>query len=417
MQKIIYIVILFISFQLVAQTDKQKELEEKKAKIYEEIETYQKLLQKEKQKEKSVLNDIKNKDARINITEKLIKTTEKQTAVLSNDIYINQLEINKLERELNLLKDDYAKMLQKAYKSRSEHSRIMFVLSSENFLQAYKRTQYMKQYATFRKMQGDEIKRKQTEIKEAINKLQHKKQVKEKVVAQTEQEKNELEKQKQEQQKLVKIIQKDKKKILADIQKKQKETKEIDRQINKIIKEAIAEANRKKAAEAAKNNPKNPSKPEPTTNENTFVLTAEDRLIAGNFKANKGRLPWPTEKQGYVSQKHGDRPHAVHKNIIIHNSGVEITTEPGSNARAIFGGEVIQIQVIAANNKAVYIQHGNYVTVYLNLSSVSVSIGSKVEAKQSIGRIFVNNTGKAVMKFMIYQNTTILNPETWLYNM
>ncbi len=416
MQKIIYIVVLFISFQLAAQTDKQKELEEKKAKIYEEIETYQKLLQKEKQKEKSVLNDIKNKDARINMTEKLIRTTEKQTAVLNNDIYINQLEINKLERELNLLKGDYAKMLQKAYKSRSEHSRIMFVLSSENFLQAYKRTQYMKQYATFRKMQGDEIKRKQTEIKEAISKLQHKKQAKEKVVVQTEQEKKELEKQKQEQQKLVKIIQKDKKKLLSDIQKKQKETKEIDQQINKIIKEAIAEANRKKATETAKNNTKNPSKPEPNSNENVFVLTPEDRLIADNFKANKGRLPWPTEK-GYVSQKHGDRAHAVHKNIIIHNSGVEITTEPGSNARAVFGGEVIQIQVIAANNKAVYVQHGNYVTVYLNLSSVSVSIGAKVEAKQSIGRIFVNNTGKAVMKFMIYQNTNILNPETWLYNM
>lgn len=416
MQKISYLFILLFSFHVFAQTDKQKELEEKKAKIKEEIEIFQQLLQQEKKKEKSVLNDIKNKDARINMSERLIKTTEKQAAVLSNGIYINQLEINKLERELALLKKDYAQMLQKAYKSRSEHSRIMFVLSSENFLQAYKRTQYMKQYATFRKMQGDEIKQKQSEIKDAIKRLIYKKIVKEKVVTQTEQEKQELEKQKQEQQKLVKTIQKGNKKIIADIQKKQQETKEIDREINRILKAAIAETNRKKAAEAAKNSNKPVSKSETKSSSDTFVLTPEDRLIADNFKANRGRLPWPTEK-GYVSQKHGDRPHPVHKNIIIHNSGIEFTTEPGSSARAIFGGEVIQIQMIGANNKAVYIQHGNYVTVYLNLTSVTVSIGSKVETKQNIGHIFVNNTGKAVMKFMIYQNTTILNPESWLNNL
>ena len=136
-------------------------------------------------------------------------------------------------------------------------------------------------------------------------------------------------------------------------------------------------------------------------------------MVSDNFKANKGKLPWPVV-DGYISLKHGDQLHPVHKNLTIHNSGVEISTKPGSSARAVFGGEVLQVQVISANNKAVYIQHGDFITVYLNLSSVSVSKGQKVTIKQNIGKIHTDSSGSAVIKFLVLQNTTTLNPETWL---
>ncbi|MPT36306.1 peptidoglycan DD-metalloendopeptidase family protein [Flavobacterium sp. WV_118_3] len=421
------ILLLLLSVISWSQTeDKQRQLEERKAQIQKEIREVQKLLQTEKKKEKSVLVQISQQSTKIKLSEKLINTTQKQTRLLTDDIYLKQLEINKLGRELTVLKEDYAKMIVKSYKSRSEQSRIMFVLSSENFLQAYKRIQYMKQYASFRKMQGVEIKNKTLQLQNATVVLETKKKVKEKLIVESEKEKRELEEDKKEQEKLMKVIQKDQKKLAGDIKKKQEESRAIDRQIQRLIREAIAEANRKAreaaAALAARNKAagKKTEKVEatPAAAESTtkFYLTPEGKALADNFRANKGRLPWPVEK-GFVSLGFGDQPHPIHKSLIVHNSGVEISTEPGTNARAVFGGEVLQVQVISANNRAVFIQHGDYVTVYLNLSKVFVGKGDKVSIKQSIGEIHTNSSGRAVLKFLISQNTTTLNPQSWLANM
>ena len=398
----------FITTLCFAQPSEQQKLEERKAQILKEISENKSRLEAEKKKEKSVLSQINQQKQLIQLRQKLLNTTAKQTRILSDEIYLTQLEMNKLNRELKVLKEDYEKMIVKSYKSRNEQSRIMFILSSENFLQAYKRIQYMKQYAGFRKMQGEEIKEKQKKLVEAEKRLSVSKKEKEVVLAQTEKEKQELEKEKKEQERLVKLIQKDKKKLSAEISRKQKEAKEIDSKIKKLIAAEIAAANKRNAEKSGTTAPK-----AGTTAASKFVLTAEGQVASDNFKANKGKLPWPVVK-GYVSLGHGDQPHPIHKNLTIHNSGVEISTEPGSSARAVFGGEVLQVQVISANNKAVYIQHGDFITVYLNLSSVSVTKGQKVSIKQNIGKIHTASSGKAVIKFLVLQNTTTLNPETWL---
>ena len=398
----------FITSLCFAQPSEQQKLEERKAQILKEISENKSRLEAEKKKEKSVLTQINQQKQLIQLRQKLLNTTAKQTRILSDEIYLTQLEMNKLNRELKVLKEDYEKMIVKSYKSRNEQSRIMFVLSSENFLQAYKRIQYMKQYAGFRKMQGEEIKEKQSKLTQAEKRLSESKKEKEVVLVQTEKEKQELEKEKQEQERLVKLIQKDKKKLAAEIDKKQKEAKDIDRKIKQIIAAEIAAANKRNAEKSGTTAPKTG-----TTAASKFVLTAEGKIESNNFKANKGKLPWPVEK-GFISLPHGDQPHPVHKNLTIHNSGVEISTEPGSSARAVFAGEVLQVQVISANNKAVYIKHGDFITVYLNLSSVSVSKGQKVNIKQNIGKIHTDSSGKAVIKFLVLQNTTTLNPEAWL---
>ena len=124
-------------------------------------------------------------------------------------------------------------------------------------------------------------------------------------------------------------------------------------------------------------------------------------------------MPWPVEK-GVITLGYGDQPHPVYKTLIIHNSGVEITTDSGSNARAVFNGEVTKVIVISPLNKAVCIQHGDFFTVYQNLSSVSVSAGDKVTTKQSLGKVRTNAEGKTILKFMISQNTAYANPTTWL---
>ena len=203
--------LIFMAFQGFAQEDQQQKLEQRKAQIQEEIRENERLLQATKKKEKSVKSLIEIQKTKINLKVKLINTTEKQTKLLSNDMYINQIQINHLKKELELLKEDYAEMIVKSYKSRSEQSRAMFLLSSENFLQAYKRAQYMKQYTSYRKMQGEEIKDKSAQLTLFNDKLSVQKTAKQKLIEENEKERIALQIEKQEQEKLINSLKKDKK--------------------------------------------------------------------------------------------------------------------------------------------------------------------------------------------------------------
>jgi septal ring factor EnvC (AmiA/AmiB activator) len=415
MPKIFLFLLFFcLATPMWSQPTTQEQLEERKAKIQLEIQEKEQLLQSVKSKEKSIVTQLQIQKEKIGLKEKLIKTTEKQTKLLSNDIYTNQLKINQLNRDLDQLRKDYAEMIVKSYKSRSEQSRAMFLLSSQNFLQAYKRAQYMKQYASYRKMQGEEIKGKTNQLVVYNNKIGAQKNEKEKLIVENEKEKQQLVKEKQEQEKIANQIKKEKGKITAEIKKKQQETKKIDAQIQKLIREAIAAANKKTAAANAKTNPKTTAAEKKAIESSTkIVLTPEGKLVSDSFKANKGRLPWPVEK-GAISLGYGDQPHPVFKTLIVHNSGVEISTESGSNARAVFSGEVTQVQLITPLKKAVIVKHGDFFTIYQNLSSVNVQVGDKVSAKQSLGKIRTDGEGKTILKFMVSQNTTYFNPTTWL---
>lgn len=396
-----------------SQGSQQEKLEERKAQIQKEIRENESLLQTVKKKEKSAVNVVIVQSTKIKLKEKLINTTEKQTKLLGNDMYINQVQINKLKKELVILKENYSEMIVKSYKSRSAESRAMFLLSSENFLQAYKRAQYMKQYTSYRKTQGEEIKTKSDKLTDFNQKLNIQKTAKQKLIAENEKERLSLEKEKKEQLKLVSVIKKDKNKISQEIKKRQQEYRTIDRQINKLIREAIAAANRKAALEKAKANPSAPVS-KSAVSSSKIELTPEAKLIADNFRANRGRLPYPVEK-GYISLGYGNQTHPLFNTITVHNSGVEITTDRGASARAVFGGEVTSVIVLSPVNKAVMIQHGDFFTVYQNLSSVNVSKGEKVSIKQSLGKVRTNGeTGKTIIKFLILQNTTYNNPEGWL---
>ncbi|WPR72210.1 peptidoglycan DD-metalloendopeptidase family protein [Flavobacterium sp. NG2] len=440
------LVLLCMTSVLWSQSSQQEKLEQRKAQIQREIKDNEKMLKSVQSKEKSAMNVYLIQKNKIRLKENLISTTEKQTKLLANDMYLNQLKINKLNKELLVLKEDYAKKIVQSYKSRSEQSRAMFILSSENFLQAFKRVQYLKQYTNFRKEQGEEIKGKSIELTAVNKKLNEQKVAKQKLLEENKKERASLELEKIEQEKLVNSIKKDKNRIVSEIRKKQSESKNIDRQIDRLIREAIAEANRKAAeakakalaeakaaaaAEAAAKAPKSSKKAAPVPVEEVkapvvsrsevsssrIELTPESKLIADSFRANKGNLPWPVEK-GFVSLGYGDQAHPIYNTLVIHNSGVEITTEEGANARAVFGGEVASVMILSPVNKAVMIQHGDYFTVYQNLSTVSVNKGDKVHIKQSLGRVRTSGeTGKTVIKFLLLQNTTYSNPQGWLSNM
>lgn len=408
-----------------AQDSQQEKLEERKAQIQQEIRDNEKMLQTVKKKEKSAVNVFLIQANKIKLKEKLINTTAKQEKLLSNDMYINQVKVNKLKKELDILKKDYAKMILKSYKSRSEQSRAMFILSSESFLQAYKRAQYLKQYTNFRKNQGLEIQSKTAQLVDYNARLDGQRTVKKKIIAENEKEKQSLEIEKQEQQKLVNSIKKDKNKIIADTKAKQQESKRIDAKIKQLIREQIRLANlraeeerRRKIEEDKKKGiaTKEADEPARAVSSDRIALTPEGKVLAADFKANRGKLPWPVEK-GFISLGYGDQPHPLYPSLTVHNSGVEITTESGATARAVFEGEVSKVIILSPVNRAVFIQHGDYFTVYQNLSQVFVEQGDKVKIKQSIGKVRTSgDTGKTIIKFLILQNTSNNNPEGWLQN-
>lgn len=435
MSRIFTLFFLIFSSFLWGQNSQQKTLELRKVKIQKEIKANEQKLEKIKANEKKTLNVIVLKNNGIQLKENLISTTEKQTKVISTKISSKQDEIKKLSGELFSLKKDYSKMIVQSYKSRSPESKIMFLLSAESFLQAYKRLQYMKQYASFRKKQGEEIQRKSQALNHTIVDLDFQKNQKELLIEENEKEKLSLEQEKKEQEKLVESLKKEKKQIANQISQKQKESKAIEKKIDLLIREAIAAANRRaeklakekrekeerqrKLAQKNKLNqktktPDSPKNKAPKTEISTakMELTPELKLNSDSFKNNKGKLPWPVEN-GFISLGFGDQPHAVFKTLMIHNSGLEITTN-SNNARAVFGGEVISIMVLSPVNKAVMIQHGDFFTIYQNLSSVNVSKGTVVSVKETIGKIKTNSSGKNILKFMITQNTNYIDPKFWL---
>lgn len=412
-----------------AQGDKQKELEEKRQAILEEIKQINSLLFKTKKEEKSVLSQVEDLNQRISATENLIRVTNQQANLLSRNINDNISKISSLREELKVMKGDYAEMIRKSYKSKSQQSRVMFLLSSQNFLQAYKRVQYMKQYAKFRKKQGEGIKAKTEELQQLNSDLIAQKKTKQKLISENEVAKSNLTIERKNQQELVVILKKDESKFATQIKTKQKQADEIDRQIDALIRAAIEEANRiarEKALAEAKANAKKPASNTTTTTKTVvtkpaskeeFAMTAEDKALAANFTSNKGKLPWPVEK-GMVVKSFGTHQHPQFPNVTTNSSGVEIATADNSTVRSIFEGQVLSIQVIKGANKVVLIQHGDYISVYSNLATVSVKTGDKVSTKQSIGTVAKSPTeGKTVLKFYIYQNKTKINPADWIYRM
>ncbi|MFD1292981.1 murein hydrolase activator EnvC family protein [Lutibacter holmesii] len=395
---------LIFSVNLTAQKKTKREvLEARRIQLQKDKVYINALLSNTIRKEKNVLVELVEIDGKIKTSDELINVISKESKELDNEIYLNQLEINRNKRDLAALKKDYGDMIYKSYKSKSQNSRIMFLLSSENFFQAYKRFQYMKQYASFRKAQGDEIQEKTIHLQELAENLKVKKQLKQELLAEKKQEQSVIEKEKQQREILLSQVKEKENKYKNQIKKFIKQEAVIDAQIDKIIRDAIA---------ASKNKPK-----AATSKAGSFALTAEAKALASQFVANKGKLPWPVEK-GYVSMYYGKQRHPIVKTATIQSNGVRIVTNKGSKARAVFNGTVLAVQVTTGNKKAVLIQHGNYITVYKNLQNVTVKKGDKVKTKQEIGTIFTDKvTGKTIIGFVLSKNAVTENPKNWIYKM
>ena len=415
---------------LTAQT-KQKELEQRKKALLEQIKEMSALRQQQSQQHKTTVQQIEVANEKILARTRLIQINQQQANLLSKEIADNEEQMRTLKKELEYHKSEYAKIIKQSYKSKSAQNRLLFLLSSESFSQAYKRLAYMKQYVNYRKEQVTLIQTKTDKIKSLNDTLIAQRNTKNQVLEEQRQEQATLQTEKKELETLAANIRTVERSYEAQIREKQKQANAIDREIQRLIRLAIIEANkREKERLAALNRAKgNASKtqtsqggmttstpPSASDAEVSFVLTPESRRVADSFEANKGNLIWPVVK-GYKSQGFGVYYDPVYPELQHYNNGVTIATEKGAEARCVFEGEVSAIQSIPGSNKVVQVRHGNYITIYYNLTDVYVKKGHKVKAKEALGKIFTDSNGKTEMKFFLYKNTTRLNPEFWIHKM
>ena len=382
------------------QDSRQEKLKQQRKQLQQEIKQINTLLFTNTKKKKSALNEVEDLAVKINLRERLIRVTNEEANRLTQQINVNQRTIDRQRKALEALKADYADMIRYSYASKSGQSRLMFLFSSESFLQAYKRFQYLKQYAAFRKKQGLLIAQK-TQTLQALNKtLLTQKTRKEALVKENRTVQNSLSEERLAQKELVTALKKRERSLESQIRKKQKQIAAYDKEIQRLIRAAIAASN--KAA---------------GKNKAVFTLTPEAQLIDKNFTANKGKLPWPVE-QGVVTLGFGTQTHPVVKTTKIQSNGVTIATPDNAEVRAVFKGKVMQVFSFKGSNPGVLIQHGNYITSYSNLAAVYVKKGQTIEAKEVIGKVFTHpNTGKSELKFSVFQNTTPVNPKGWVYRM
>ncbi|WP_037324842.1 murein hydrolase activator EnvC family protein [Salinimicrobium terrae] len=392
---------LLLSLQGFSQEKNREELEQRRLELQEEIKRINSLRTSNLKKEKSILTEVEDLDQQIRTTENLIRVTNQQANLLTREINTNQNKIGELRKELEQLKEDYSKMIRRSYKSKSQQSRIMFLLSSENFLQAYKRLQYMKQYANYRHDQGEEIKIRTEELQKLNQSLAEQKKTKDQLIVENRETRAQLEKSKKEQQGLIAEVRKKEGQFASQLRKKQQEINAIDREIERIIEEAIAANN----------------KAEGSTSRSVFKLTPEAKALAADFEKNKGQLPWPV-RTGTVVLRFGTQPHPIVKTATMNSNGVRIATDPDSKARAVFGGTVSEIIAVRGSSLMVMVRHGDYITIYNHLESVDVRKGQQVSLGQDLGDIAINKTdGRTTLYFVMYKNNQKLNPEEWIYQM
>ena len=426
-----------------------QELQDQKVKLQEELKMTNNLLLETKKSASSSETKLSILRQTIASRKVLIGNLSLQINVLDKNMDTLQVEKARLSQRLAQLRADYARLLQEAQIRKNTYSPLLFLFSSESISQAYRRLRYLQESSSYRKKQALEIIAIQQKITDKQNELIQARQTKEVSLAQKEQESKQLTTEQKKENQSLAALKKKNKDLQAQLAKQQRQANILNSRIEKAILEEMRreEARRKaqqekeareaaarKAAAAKKTKQKTttptsegqaaasaePAKPEPqdnlpSTSAYVDMMTKEEALVSGNFAANKGRLPWPVEK-GYIRGHFGIQPHPILKHVTTNNKGIYIQAPRNSDARAVFDGVVTQRFAIPGNNNAVIIRHGNYRTVYANLTSIYVNVGDKVSARQKIGKIFVDdeNDGKTELYLMLWQDKTPLNPESWL---
>ncbi|SHF79449.1 Septal ring factor EnvC, activator of murein hydrolases AmiA and AmiB [Mariniphaga anaerophila] len=386
---------IFIFLQASAMAQSLTDLQQQKEKAAKEIELTASLLGQIQQKEKASLSGLQLINSNINRRNVLISNFNAEIKLYQEFIQNNTLAVDLLSEDLDKMKEEYARLIRMAYLYRNAQNQLLFLLSAENFNQAYRRLLYMRRYTSFRNNQAATMKTMQALLNEKVEKLETLKSTRQQLLAETRNENQKLAQEKAIQNQEIQQL----KSQQRDLRRQLAQQRQIEQQLEREIQRMIEEEARKNRA----------------AGEPEYALTPEQKLVGEKFEQNKQRLPWPVER-GIVTEKFGIHRHPVLENVQIRNNGINIATEIGAGVRAVFNGEVSRVFGISGGNSAIIIRHGSYLTVYSNLREVTVKKGDKVTTRQKIGTVFTDfeDGNKSVLKFQIWRENQKLNPEDWI---
>lgn len=398
---------------LFAQSNaKIKELESQRGELQKQIAATETLLRTTKKDVGSQLSSLATLTSQIEERKKYIATMSSDVNTIDREITSLQRQLNKLKADLKDKKQKYESSVQYMYKNRSIQEKLMFIFSAETLGQTYRRLRYVREYATYQRLQGEEILKKQEQVRKKQSELRQVKAAKEKLLKERESEKQKLERQEKEKKTIVANLQKKQRGLQTEIRSKRKEAARLNAQIDRLIEREIALAKKRAQAEAKKESAKSSGTGKKTAPVESYTMDKADRQLSGTFEKNRGALPMPITGAYIIVSHYGQYSVPGLKNVKLDNKGIDIQGKPGAQARAIFDGEVSAVFKFNGTI-GVLVRHGNYISVYCNLSSASVSKGDKVKTKQALGSVF-NDDGRAVLHFQLRKETAKLNPETWL---
>lgn len=419
------LVFFLCTIAALAQEPTKDQLEKQRADLRKEIQATEKALIETQKTTKVNVGQLTLINKKLNLQDNVIRNISGEIQKLGDNIYLSQLEINKIKRILDTLKIEYAKSMVYAYKNRSNYDFLNFIFAANNFNDAIKRIAYLKSYRNYREMQAENILKTQALLEDKIEKLSGMKAQKKDVLDEKDKELEKLQKQKEEKASIVNQLKGRQKELSAQVREKRKQDAKLKNAITAMIRREIerakAEAARKekeRLAAAAKNNKAEAGSDKPATasksassipSGSVLVSSEADRELNASFEKNKGALPWPAD--GYVISHFG--PNQYPGGIDYNNPGVSIGVKVGAPVKSVFDGEVTLVNYMD-DKQVVFIKHGKYFTVYSNLSSAGVQRGDKVKTGQVIGKAGVNDDGNGEVDFILMQESNNVNPESWL---
>ena len=399
MKRVLGVLILVLLSLGVMTSQTVSELQQRKKKALEDLELTSNLIEKTSKSKTKSLTQLNLLNAEIKQRQSVINTLNAEIRGINKDLNKLRNETNKLQQQLDTLKKEYSILMYHTYFKKSKYEELMFVLSAKDFAESFRRYRYIKQYSEYCQKKTEEINVAKAALAEKLKQTEKVRAERLTVLNERKKENTKLQNEKNKQNKLVKDLKKKEKQLKAELKKQQKLANRLNEQIEKKI------------AEEAKKS----SKPSSSGSGKTYALTKEEKLLSGNFEKNQGRLPWPVLK-GIVVGHFGIHPHPVLKHVTTNNKGIYIQCPKGTQARAVFEGEVTQVFTIAGSNKTVIVKHGLYRTVYSNLTKVNVKVGQKIKTKDNIGTIYSDpeDGDKTELYFQVWKDKNIHNPENWL---
>lgn len=419
------------SLTALAQENKLiKELQNKRGDLQKQIAEQETLLKRTGKDVGSMLDGLASLNGQIEERKRYIQVINGDLERIDREQASLNRQLTRLRAELKDKKKKYEASVQYLYKNRSIEEKLMFIFSAKTLEQTYRRMRYVREYATWQRMQGEEIKRKQQELTNKQEELRRVRAAKESLVAEGEAEKKKLEEQEKQKKDIVAGLRRKQKSLQQELARKRREANQLNARIDKLIAEEIekarkraeeearreAEARRKAAAGNKKGDAGTSSgKPSKVAPMERFNMNRTDRTLSGSFAENKGRLPVPITGPYLITSHYGQYSVEGLRNVKLDNKGIDLQGKPGARARAVFNGRVAAVFKLNGLFN-ILVRHGAYITVYCNLSTATVKQDDEVKTGQTLGEVFSDGAddGRTVLHFQLRREKEKLNPEPWL---